>query len=31
VVISMGVWATGLFVITVLYKITVSVKEEVAA
>jgi Ni/Fe-hydrogenase subunit HybB-like protein len=31
VVISMGVWATGLFVITVLYKITASVKEEVAA
>lgn len=31
VVISMGIWATGIFVITVLYKITVSVKEEVAA
>ena len=31
VVISMGVWGTGIFVITVLYKITVSVKEEVAA
>ena len=30
-VISLGVWATGIFVITVLYKITVSVKEEVAA
>jgi Ni/Fe-hydrogenase subunit HybB-like protein len=30
-VISIGVWATGIFVITVLYKMTVSVKEEVAA
>jgi len=30
-VISLGVWGTGLFVITVLYKVTVSVKEEVAA
>ena len=30
-VISMGVWATGFFVLTVLYKITVSVKEEIAA
>ena len=29
-VISMGVWATGFFVLTVLYKIAVSVKEEVA-
>ncbi len=29
-VISLGVWGTGIFVITVLYKITVSVKEEVA-
>lgn len=31
VFISIGVWATGFFVLTVLYKITVSVKEEVAA
>jgi Ni/Fe-hydrogenase subunit HybB-like protein len=31
IVISVGVWGTGIFVITVLYKITVSVKEEVAA
>lgn len=29
-VISLGIWATGFFVLTVLYKITVSVKEEVA-
>jgi Ni/Fe-hydrogenase subunit HybB-like protein len=29
--ISVGVWGTGIFVITVLYKITVSVKEEVSA
>jgi Ni/Fe-hydrogenase subunit HybB-like protein len=31
VVISLGVWAMGFFVLTVLYKIAVSVKEEVAA
>ena len=30
-VISIGVWAIGIFVITVLYKMTVSVKEEAAA
>jgi [DsrC]-trisulfide reductase subunit P len=30
-VISVGIWGTGILVITVLYKITVSVKEEVAA
>jgi molybdopterin-containing oxidoreductase family membrane subunit len=30
ILISMGVWATGFFILTVLYKITVSVKEEVA-
>jgi len=30
VVISLGVWAMGFFVLTVLYKIAVSVKEEVA-
>lgn len=29
--ISIGVWATGFFIITVLYKITSSVKEEAAA
>jgi Ni/Fe-hydrogenase subunit HybB-like protein len=28
--ISVGVWATGFFILTVLYKIVVSVKEEVA-
>jgi len=31
VVISLGVWAMGFLVLTVLYKIAVSVKEEVAA
>jgi len=31
ILISMGVWATGFFVLTVLYKLVVSVKEEVAA
>ncbi|MCJ7595649.1 MAG: polysulfide reductase NrfD [Desulfobacterales bacterium] len=30
VFISVGIWATGLLVLTVLYKITVSVKEEAA-
>jgi len=30
VVISLGVWAMGFFVLTVLYKIAVSVKEEAA-
>ena len=30
VFISVGVWATGFFVLTVLYKIVVSVKDEVA-
>jgi [DsrC]-trisulfide reductase subunit P len=30
VMISLGVWATGLFVLSVLYKIAVSVKEEAA-
>jgi len=30
VLISVGVWATGFFILTVLYKIVVSVKEEVA-
>jgi molybdopterin-containing oxidoreductase family membrane subunit len=29
--ITLGIWATGFFVLTVLYKIAVSVKEEVAA
>ena len=29
--ISIGVWATGFLIITILYKIAVSVKEEVAA
>jgi molybdopterin-containing oxidoreductase family membrane subunit len=28
--ISVGVWATGFFILTVLYKIVVSVKEEAA-
>ena len=31
VFISVGVWAIGFFVLTVLYKIAVSVKEESAA
>jgi [DsrC]-trisulfide reductase subunit P len=30
-IISVGVWATGFFVLTVLYKIAVSVKEEIAS
>jgi len=30
IMISVGVWATGFFILTVLYKIVVSVKEEVA-
>jgi Ni/Fe-hydrogenase subunit HybB-like protein len=29
--ISIGVWATGFFILTVLYKVAASVKEEVAA
>ncbi|MBC8420885.1 MAG: polysulfide reductase NrfD, partial [Desulfobacterales bacterium] len=29
--ITIGVWATGFFVLTILYKIAISVKEEVAA
>jgi len=29
--ISVGIWATGFFVLTVLYKIAVSIKEEVAS
>lgn len=29
--ITIGIWATGFFVLTILYKIAVSVKEEVAA
>jgi Ni/Fe-hydrogenase subunit HybB-like protein len=31
VLITIGVWATGFFVLTILYKIATSVKEEVAA
>lgn len=31
IMISVGVWATGFFILTVLYKIVVSVKEEVAS
>jgi Ni/Fe-hydrogenase subunit HybB-like protein len=31
VLIAIGIWATGFFILTVLYKISVSVKEEVAA
>ena len=30
VLITIGIWATGLFVLTVLFKVAVSVKEEVA-
>ena len=29
-IISVGVWATGFFILTVLYKIAISVKEEIA-
>ena len=29
--ITIGVWATGFFVLTILYKIAISIKEEVAA
>jgi Ni/Fe-hydrogenase subunit HybB-like protein len=29
--ISVGIWATGFFVLTILYKIAVSIKEEVAS
>lgn len=31
ILITIGVWATGFFVLTVLYKVAVSVKEEVGA
>ena len=31
VIITLGVWATGFFILTVLYKIATSVKEEVGA
>jgi molybdopterin-containing oxidoreductase family membrane subunit len=31
VMITLGIWATGFFVLTVLYKIAVSVKEEIGA
>ncbi|MDY6971416.1 MAG: NrfD/PsrC family molybdoenzyme membrane anchor subunit [Thermodesulfobacteriota bacterium] len=31
VLVTLGIWATGFFVLTVLYKIAVSVKEEVSA
>jgi molybdopterin-containing oxidoreductase family membrane subunit len=31
ILITVGVWATGFFILTILYKIAVSVKEEVAA
>lgn len=31
ILISVGVWATGFFILTILYKITTSVKEEIAA
>ena len=31
VFITIGIWATGFFILTILYKIAVSVKEEVAA
>jgi molybdopterin-containing oxidoreductase family membrane subunit len=30
IIISIGVWAIGFFVLTILYKIAISVKEEVA-
>ena len=31
IMIRVGVWATGFFVLTILYKVAASVKEEVAA
>jgi Ni/Fe-hydrogenase subunit HybB-like protein len=31
ILITLGVWATGFFILTVLYKIAVSIKEEVVA
>ena len=31
VIITLGIWATGFFILTVLFKIAVSVKEEIAA
>lgn len=31
IIISIGIWATGFLIITILYKIAVSVKQEVAA
>jgi molybdopterin-containing oxidoreductase family membrane subunit len=31
VFVSVGIWALGFFIITVLYKIAVSIKEEVGA
>lgn len=30
IMIALGVWATGIFVLTVLYKVAISVKEEIA-
>jgi molybdopterin-containing oxidoreductase family membrane subunit len=30
-IIALGVWATGFLVLTILYKVTVGVKEEVGA
>ncbi|MCD6185254.1 MAG: menaquinol oxidoreductase, partial [Deltaproteobacteria bacterium] len=30
-VISLGIWATGFLIVTILYKIAISVKQEVAA
>lgn len=29
--ITLGIWATGFFILTVLYKIAVSIKEEIRA
>jgi molybdopterin-containing oxidoreductase family membrane subunit len=31
VLITIGIWATGFFVMTILFKIATSIKEEVAA
>jgi molybdopterin-containing oxidoreductase family membrane subunit len=30
IIITLGVWATGFFILTILFKIAVSVKEEVS-
>jgi Ni/Fe-hydrogenase subunit HybB-like protein len=31
ILITVGVWALGLFILTILYKVAISVKEEIEA